>query len=303
MAIKLVDLKWVDLSHDLALEFKTMKVTPREREMNPLRIEKYKRLHSQGKFFWHWCHWIKVKCAEDGLVYRVNGQHGSDFLFGLFEEGQKPVGKVAVERWTADTLDDVIDLYCMLDSNKGVRSLRDMIQAVSGNVDGIESLGGAWLTTITAGVTLALRITKELPFRPETEVKALLPRMYADFYRFFAEDLGVRCNKGKYTRSAIIAVAFQIWRASPSLAFEFWRPFLNNQEEMGPTRRLLEQEIMQSVNSKTETENLYCKCVVAFNAWKRGHDLKLIRIPKDKIPALNLDLTKAGLIESQETDF
>jgi len=288
MAVHWHDFAYQKLTPELALKFRLMTPTRRERKMSEERLEKYQKLLDNDKFVWHWCHWVTAYCREDRTLYRVNGQHTSQLACNLFESGKNTHRVIVVERWEVDTVDEVLDIYLMLDSVKGSRKLGDMITAISGEISGLENANQVWLGQVTAGVSMALQHMKELPSKLEVEDRAILPRTWHEFYRW-VEYIGLKVDKKRYAKAAVVAAMFLVWRKDVDLAYEFFKPFFDTSMELSGTRRLLDVVVRSSIDQgKADRKDLFYRCIIAFNAWNRGIELKIIKLLPDHPPKLDL---------------
>jgi hypothetical protein len=95
-----------------------------------------------------------VVCRETGKEYRVNGKHTAMVLAGL--NGHFPTDMMAhVERYEADTLEDVANLYATFDPRTSARSTFDINKSFSSANPDLAEIPSKVINICVTGIAFA----------------------------------------------------------------------------------------------------------------------------------------------------
>lgn len=282
-------------SASLVKEFTEMEPAPHDRPLSERRLQVYERILNNGEF--RPVTWASVLCRETGTTYRVNGKHTS-LLLSL----RKPIPEfhVTVERYAADTLTDVANLYNTFDSSVASRSARDVNAAFAATVPALRDIP---LRTITTCVT-ALALNKW----PAAELRAVSQAERAeelldnqDFVEWVAGVVPSTQGSVNHTRHLgrvpVVRAMLVTFRKNKAGADKFWRAV---RDESAPDRddptRVLARYLVRSViaggsgrgmaaNKKlVDSRELYVKCLHGWNAWRSGESTNLNYYPRAADP-------------------
>lgn len=259
--------------HSLVERFKNMNRFGGDRKLDPKRCARLRSLFNEGQF--RTCAWAVVKCLEDGNEYRVNGQHTSHVLAEF--NGSLPAVFVTVERYEADTLTDVADLFATFDNRWSNRTTSDTNRAFASSVSALADLNNRVIDLAASGMVIFMgdgfrkQMTQEQRGREVAKHTAFV---------LWLNGLDIVTSKTKryLAKAAICAAMFATYSKDSEQATEFWTAVRNASEPNAehPTR-LLERYLLIA-KSRSGDREIYAKCLHAWNAWRRGAgSLKMLK--------------------------
>jgi hypothetical protein len=268
----------------LADEFRTMEPAPGDRRLSESRVEHLRNEMANGRF--RSCVWASARCLADGKLYRVNGQHSSAALATFTENA--PSIAVTVERFEADTLADVSDLYSTYDSRRSARSPGDIVRSFAAADPEIRELPDGMNNVVAAalGVWQSKCETRDA-LGPEGRARLLLDER--TFVLWFAKAVGRRSKENaSLFRSGVIAAMRATLEKDAEQSDRFWRAVLtgSDADPQAPTRVLGKFLLTAKVGSgKSSTRELYSKSLTAWNAFRRGVDkIEVLTWNKSRLP-------------------
>lgn len=276
----------------LVKEFCEMEPAPHDRPLSERRLLVYERILLAGEF--RTVTWASCICKETGTTYRVNGKHTSMLLLG-----RKPFPEfyVTLERYTADRLTDVANLYNTFDSGLASRSVSDV--------------NAAFAATVPALKEIPLRViglcVNAIAFHKwsETEIRRISPAEKAeelldnqDFVEWVAPILkggaGAGINNVRWIgRAPVVQAMLATYRRHKAESDEFW--WAVRQESAPKTEdpsRALARYLVRVVTGGRGVPNrrivtnreVYVKCLHAWNAWRNDETTNLNYYAKADIP-------------------
>lgn len=225
---------------------------------------------------------IAFAIMPDGSQFLMNGQH---VLNGSVNSG-RPID-VLIERFECRSVEDLEILYCQFDCNP-VRSIRDMVRVV------VDTMKLDW-PYHTAGLVVSglFIISNESSTMNRNEKVALLKKNLEAGH--FINNLFTGSEKNKILeRAPVVAVMIQTWRIAPDEAYGFWKRVRSGAmlEEDSPEFRLrdyLHGSLYIRISygrdyTRVTGKEIRCKCVMAWNAFRKGKTTKLSFSPRKPIP-------------------
>lgn len=283
MAWKLTEQKSVRYTHALGTEFSEMEPAPNDRPKRDWRCEQIRSALQSGVF--RTCEWASCYCKETKKTYRINGKHTSTVLSEM--NGNAPKGlQIIVERFEADTLRDVAHLYSTFDRRGSSRSTGDINVAFSASVPELAEMKQRLVSLCVTGMSYATW-EENGKYRPAEE-RALLVVENKDFLLWFEKVVGERTSSNCHlSRGPVVAAMFKTWQKSHKAATDFWEEVISesNSSAQSPSRKLSRHLLTSTVRSIRSTgtgakmkdgrkiegfHSLYCRCLHAWNAYRRN---------------------------------
>lgn len=254
--------------HQLVERFAKMQRFSGDRPLSKDRCERLRSLLEEGRF--RTCAWAVCKCLEDGKEYRINGQHTSKVLSEF--NGSLPAVFVTVERYEADTLQDVAELFATFDPRWSVRSTADTNNAWAQSIPELANVHSRVINLAASGMATHYYLTASRRFSQEAR-----GRMISKNVKFVLWIDGLDINlssKSHLRRAAPVAAMYATFLVDLDAATEFWTEVRNGSGASPETpSRVLEKFLLKSDSRSQETE-MFAKCIHAWNSFRRG-DTKL----------------------------
>lgn len=271
----------------LVKEFVEMEPVPHDRPLSEKRLQVYERILRAGDF--RTVTWASVACHETNCTYRVNGKHTATLLSKL---DKLPEFHVTVERYGAEDLKDVANLYNTFDSSLASRTSGDINMAFAATIGELRGLAPRLVNLAVSAIAANRWDENELRKVPPAERAEQLVD-HTDFVVWLNKLIpsagpggGVNSTTAHIRRAPVAAAMFATYQRAPRLADQFW---LAVKEESAPDRddstRTLARFLIRArigggrggakmADTKTVTNReLYAKCVHAWNAWRKGEQL------------------------------
>ncbi len=226
-------------------------------------------------------------CKEDGLDYRMNGQHTSWAVLEL-PENEKPAYKVKLYKYTCETMNDVRQLYSTFDRNLA-RSMGNVINAYVLGQTGFEKFDASAIRHVAAG--FALWRWEHAHERQKYDGDARGALMITEFRDLsigvlnMLMGLGRTPEIGHLWRAPTIAAIFETRSKVIGDSNTFWKGIadgLGFETKTDPRLKLrtLLRETSLSVrgqHTRVSQEYMYRACILAWNAWREGRELAYIK--------------------------
>ena len=234
-------------------------------------------------------------CRETGTEYRVNGKHTAAVLSAM--NGDFPKNLTAViERYEADTLSDMANLYATFDPRSSARSTSDINKSFAGSHPELSDVPQKIINVCVTGVAFA---NWELQYfaRP-AEVRAQLLLDNSHFAIWFYELCERNQQKHKHIlRSPVAAASFLTFKKNAAASTEFWELVRDgsgkNHKSADRTlnKYLLQTAVNFGCGARSEKKQddqraMFVRCIHAWNAWRDGQTTDLKYFASAKTPAL-----------------
>lgn len=290
----------------LVAEFEKMEPVPHDRPLSERRMMVYERILKAGDF--RTVVWASVHCYETNCIYRVNGKHTSLMLSRL---SILPEFHVTIERYRADTLRDVANLYNTFDSAMASRSVSDINKSFAATVPELREIP-------LRVINLAVAAAAEEKWA-EAELRRVSPAERAEEL-LDVSDFVVWLNRvllgGNSTplratdkqcgsvlpirRSPVVRAMLATYRKMPKVATDFWTKVRDEtaSDRNDPTRLLARYLVRSSLAGGSRSSvgsekklvakrEVFVKSLHAWNAWRKGEATSLAYHAKSPLPAVS----------------
>ncbi len=289
--------KTVLASKSLVDEFANMDPAPYDRPLSERRMMVYERILKAGNF--RVVTWASVHCLETNCTYRVNGKHTSLMLSKL---DKIPEFYVTLERYSCETLKDVGRLYNTFDSNLSSRTTSDINAAFASTISEFKGVP-LRLINLTVAANAYLKWSSNDLRRVSSAERAeqLMDRVgFVSWLQKVVPTTGF--HTGSLTkhllRSPVAAAMMATYDKAPRIAEQFWIAVRDESfpDRDDPTRalaRFLVRAALASGDARHGPEKkmvgfqeMYVKCIRAWNASRTGEPTSLQYRAKDPLPKI-----------------
>lgn len=283
MGFKLIEKpRTVKVTKSLATQFANMETIPNDRPLSERRLMVYRKALEEGAFrpvTWSTCY-----CKETKSVYRVNGKHTSTLLSSY---PTIPDFYVTIERYAADTLKEVVELYNTFDSKNQSRTTRDINVSFAAVAPELRDIPVSIISLIITGINYAELQERMYELQPPERAEKILDNI--EFAVWLHEQL-YRDNISNFkplAKAGVTAAMFLTFNKSRQAATEFW---LAVRDETGVSPNLPDRKLMKwisrsvALNSsrkkvdasdRATTHEFMIKSLLAWNAWRKGGSTEL----------------------------
>lgn len=292
---RVTDDRRVTLSKDLAEKMLTLAQVPGDRQLSDAKVEDLMKQMIQKTFLYEIHVIASAVCKEDGKEYRINSQHTCWAAFTLAADGVAVEhGKSRHIRYEADTLADVRALWGLYDRG-GVRTKKDAVVAGLFGTEEFADVGKDTIKRVFAAFSFwQWDNSAERSRHDATEVVYLLQNRHLvlcqHVLRFSAAQGHFHtADMMPFRRAAVMGSMFETFDAAPQKAAEFWTAVctgLNLSDKIDPRYKLrvgLQTSGVMTTNTsakrRVDAEAMYRWGIFAWNAWRRGDTLQVLRAP------------------------
>jgi hypothetical protein len=280
----------------LVTEFVNMEPAPYDRPLSERRMAVYERILKAGEF--RTVTWASVVCKETNNTYRVNGKHTATMLSKM---DPLPEFHVTVERYQADTLQDVTNLYNTFDSTLASRTTNDINLAFARTIRDLDNVP-VRLINLTVSAASYLKWgegQKKIP--PAERAEELMDAYPFTKWLYEIVPTGGASQNGHLCRAPVVTAMKATYDRMPVKAKEFWTLV---KDESAPDRddptRVLTRYLLRAAlagggpasnaahgKKLVDFREMYVKCLHAWNAWRKGETTSLNYYAKADIPSVS----------------
>ena len=270
------------ITPELALQFRDMKASPTERDLDPKRVQHLREKVLAGNSVTYL--WATAKLGHETL--RMNGNHSSNMLCGL--DGQFPSGLHAhIDEYECDTIDDLAILFRQFDDRKSGRTTNDVAGAYQGLFDRLSDVPKRVAKLGIEGINWYLKSIEGLPGRTGDDIYILLqdPR-YDAFLHFLGGLFSIKTPELK--KLPIVAAIYGTFEANPKEAKTFWDAVARGgveYEDAAPATVLdgwLKRMAENGKDADLQPAHYYQACIYAWNAFRDDRTLTAIKADTKK---------------------
>lgn len=304
--VKLVKEDKVEFTKELAYELLEMPELAGDRNLIPAHVSMLLRQMERGTFRPEHVLLAVCRCNEScrdrdgkmhpaGTTWRLNGQHTS---WARVEMDQPFRATVKHLRYTAKTAHDMRVLYGTFDRNK-MRTRQNVMDSILDGRNEFSHLKRSHLKQLTQGfrVWRYLHSTEANQHDPEDDAYQILTEYQELFLKVADFVVTLQHRDFRFLlRSPTVGAMFATFDKTPKIAREqFWeqvRDGVGFTDKNDPRNRLRTSLISTSVNSgggavksdkaAVDRETMYRWCLVAWNAFREGRPLKVMKVPKSR---------------------
>ena len=279
-------------THALARKFKDMERYPRDRDLSPARLEFIKSAIRSGEF--RGSEWVSCAVKAVDKVYRLNGRHTSTAICDLMETGETVEALMLVREYAADTMEDAAKLYATFDPRQSARNKSNIVQGFAAACPAIAEFHGSHLSLCCAA--LAYEKWEEQYSSHSVQEQSLRMLEHAEFVVWTNDLMGQypTTKMGHLRRVAVVAAMARTWFKSKTAATEFWTKLRDDCDDpvKSPPRLLYRWLLTHGlgVSNRGKRENaerreMFVKCLIAWNAWRKNEATNLNYHAKANTPA------------------
>jgi hypothetical protein len=266
-----------DLTPDVIKNFRDVKASPTERELDPSRVKHLRRKADDGQLVTF--HWVLAK--HKGELIRMNGQHSSTMLAEL--DGQLPTGlKVHLEEYDVDNGDALAVLFRQFDDRKSSRSPADISAVYQGLQPALVSVDKKMAKLAIDGYAWFQRNVEEVAPPIGDGVYALFN--VAELHPFIAWIAEVQTSKTREMQTKpVVAAMFGTFNTNEQAARTFWDEVSRggdpDQEDQPQTvlDKWLRTLYEEGKGDDFGPRNYYQGCVYAWNASRENKHVTSIK--------------------------
>jgi hypothetical protein len=271
----------------LAEKWCVMEQVRNDRPLSTGRVEAYKKMTAAGLM--RPVEWAKAHCLETQENYRVNGKHTST-AFSQMDNLPETLHAVITE-YQCDTLRDVAELYSTFDSRTQLRTTSDINKAFAA-VD--PDLCDLQVKVINIGIS-AISLWKwglayeRVPAKDRAE--CLFDPDCKAFFRWLSEVVSDAKSNKRLRRAPVVWAMYATWRKSRKDATEFWSA-VRDETGTSPTvpdrkiSRWLMENAVDATGRRAGANEMYARCIHAWNAWRTNSNTSLAYYPDAKLPSV-----------------
>jgi len=271
----------VDMTKDLAIKVAGLQRVPGERKVTKQRISHLEREIDQGALTTF--RWATAEVKGHPGVYRVNGQHTSK----IFANGRDPRGKVVLEHYQCDSVEDLVSLWSRFDPTASSRSKTDVLNTAFQSDKALQDLPVKQSQTAAKAAGIV-----EFGFGYTNKVsnydKAQAAVKHKDFVIWACQTFQ---PKGQCLRVGVYVAALHTFTESEESASIFWRE-VQDGSNPSPTsgsralqRLLLEYSANTGNGARTGKKSLLWDqmaelCLSAWQSWRQGRQVQSLKLSK-----------------------
>lgn len=257
-----------------------------DRHLKQNHVDHLVRHMRRGTFHSEWV--TLITCRYNGKVYRMNGQHTAWARIEMSASWECPVTLLEYE---AKDEEDMRTLYSSIDRGSP-RTRNNVIDSYLVGTQQFKDVKRQSLSVLPHGFSLWMWAgQRERSQHDGDDVAYSLKSTHYDLALkvcAFLDNLSPRENKHMF-RSPVVAAMFATFERAPQIAREFWSPVADGtgMTQKGDPRLKLRNELLQTVvglgvgalseKRKVTQEHMYRLCLAAWNAYREGRPLQILR--------------------------
>jgi hypothetical protein len=283
-AFTLVKSEVVDLTFDIAKQFREMKPTPTERDLDPKRVEYLKERIEKG-----WAvpfHLATVKVTATGEVYRANGQHGSEMLFQL--DGKMPTNlKAHIDHFEVPDMEGAALLFKQIDNRGSSRTARDVSGVFQGIVPELVKVDKKVAKIGIEGIAWWRRQIEKVPVPSGDSVYDLFGEAGLHSYLIWLGGT-IDMKTPELAKPPVAAAMYATFIVDEAMARTFWHDVARGgvEYEDNHPSTVLDEWLKEAHSPKSDLNpaqgQVYQGCIYAWNAAREDKTLKDIKYDTKK---------------------
>jgi hypothetical protein len=267
-----------------SLEHHNLPRAPTERTLESDRVKKIlERLKSNMAVSFNWS-----LVRYDGQWYRMNGQHSSKAI--LDYDGPALLDDLVfhVDSYEATKREGMVNLFQQLDARWSGRSKRDVSGAFQGLAPDVAKCNRDRAKMAVDGAVWYRRVVEKVPVPSGDDQYELF--FEASLHPFIIWADGVTSIKTpEMNMPAVLGAMYATYCKSESGAQEFWGKVASGSDGTDHSTAVLAEDLLASreASKKKEGKNVlaagdvYGKCILAWNAFRKDSDSKVSRLKVD----------------------
>lgn len=273
-----------------AFDFLEMQTFEGERPVRENHVQFLFDEWSSKRFLWH--NVILASAKLDGTYYRINGQHTCWMRVNI-PDSHEPIENASItERvYVVKSSDQLRALYSAFDRN-APRTVGHITKVMLMDTEAGTGIAGSYFRPLAAGFRLYFNPrwketsnTNELIAIIQQPEHSSLFNVVGHFVvQHYADHVFVR-------RSAVVGAMFATFSKAVKASDEFWTPVCSGlglekkNDPRNQLRKFLETHTHtgRRLNSYVSAEALFRTCVAAWNHWRAGNEISMLKTPTTDI--------------------
>jgi hypothetical protein len=278
----------VVLTPRMAENFLKLAQVPAERGKSDSHTEELSHEMEGGYFcFEH----VNLMTAEfNGVVYRVNGQHT---CWARLAKADDPAfsQKVRLLKYRVNSLEELRALYHNVDKGKIRTEKQRKLTLISG-AEGFEEIPNETIARLCSGYAiLTWPDFKERRCHKAREVAGLMKgddKALCAKVGMFVTELASKREYSWVNTPAVLAAMLATFGKVSAASREFWKAVIDGTgfESVSDPRNRLRDYLLRNAKGSGRTkasvqEETLLMCLVAWNAWREGRTLQVLKLPRE----------------------
>jgi hypothetical protein len=274
---KLISSETINLTPELAMQFRDMPASPTEREFDNARANMLRKKAEEKRLIAF--HWAKARIGSK--EYRMNGQHSAAVLSelnGAFPENLK----VHLDTYEVNSTENLASLFRQFDARKSGRTPSDVSGAYQGLHDDLAGVAKPSAKLAVEGVSWYEKHVEGLPAPTGDDVYQLFSKeaLYP-FIKWVGEIFSIKTPEMR--RVPVVAAMYGSFDKSKAEAEKFWLEVSRGGVEFEDSHpaTVLDSFLKSAVEDKRKFDlkpaNFYQASAYAWNAYREGRTLTTIK--------------------------
>lgn len=282
---KVVNDTEINLTKKKAFEFLEAKSFEGERSVRETHVQHLFDEWVAGRFMWN--HVILSMAILDGEYFRLNGQHTCWMRVNIPEDRDPAKLMVRLVTYRVQDSSDLRALYSTFDRNAPRTASHIARVMLMDNAAG-EGIPTSYIGKLMAGF--------KVHFSPKTSKSRLMghdewigmvSKNYPALFNMVGRFYQIHANENKFLgRAGVLGAVFSTFEKSVRASDDFWTPVCNGIGLSAKTDarwKLRDWLIGHAVSveaihsKKTSTEETYRICIQAWNRWRAGENVSMLR--------------------------
>jgi len=275
-------------TREKAFEFLELATFQGERPVRERHVQFLYDEWSAGRFLWQ--NVMLASATHNGKVYRINGQHCCWMRVNI-PMRYEPV-KEAVCRemqYQVENDDQMRSLYSAFDRN-APRSPGHIARVLLIDTQAGRDIPTSYLNKLSAGFKIYFsddwRRTQQQGILNPNELAGIINKSYAEHFNLVGRFLAIHYSETEFIkRASVLGAMFATFEKNIQKSDDFWSAISNGLGLTEKTdaryqlRRYLETHghTIGSNIEKVGQEEMYCVCLNAWNHWRSGQAVEVLR--------------------------
>jgi len=295
--LKLIHNKKLLWNHDLANKYLVMTNCPWERNLRDRQVIFIADQMKKGMFRTEITKLASCYCIETNTEYRINGQHVNWARLEVSESDYVPE-QIECLKYEAKTIADVRRLYASFDRGSP-RTKGDVIKSYLIGTEQFEDTPPTLVRALAEGLAFwQWESNHERQRHTGDDVAFLLQTDYKETVRkivSFCEEQPKLLSIDFMRKSAVMAAMFETFSLVQKPSEEFWYAIKVGAGLSADDARLKLRNLLMTTNAQksvassdkkvVSSEHIYRNIITAWNAWRNGEAVKILRITKKRVRA------------------
>lgn len=294
LVYKILSEKNINLSRTRAFEFLELETFPGERAVREKHVQFLFDEWAAGRFLWHNVSLASAKLGDK--IYRINGQHTCWMRVNIPTEKDKDVKAECMDRlYQVDSEEQLRNLYSAFDRGA---------PRTTGHVSKVMLMGGKAARELNPSILGKLVAGFRLFFCEDwhtvninpNDLTGMIEQNYCELFNLVGRFVQIHYDENRLClRAAVIGAMFSTFERNVKASDEFWGAVWSGigLETKFDARWRLKNFIDTHSHGDTGIggehkigkEDLYRVCIAAWNRWRAGEEVGVLRSTERRVKA------------------